>query len=218
MNLTIPFGQNLAISGSNGSGKSTIVNLICRFYDPNRGSILLDGVDIRDIDPIDLRNQIAWVTQDAVLFRGTIRDNILYSKPSASDEEIQNVLRLAMIDDFIQELPAGLDTEVGDDGKLLSGGQRQKICLARAMICEPKIMILDEPTSQMDSHSRKQVNENLANFLKDRTAILITHDSDALCLADRIIFLRQGRIYRDWAASEPKTDSRVVQRLLARAA
>lgn len=217
-NLTIPYQQNLAICGGNGSGKSTIVNLICRFYDPNRGAILMDGQDISQVDPMELRKQIAWVTQDAVLFRGTIRDNILYSKPDATDAEIERVLKLVAVDEFIRQLPAGLDTEVGDDGKMLSGGQRQKIGLARAMICDPRIMILDEPTSQMDAHSRRQVNLNLIEFLRDRTAILITHDPDALCLADRIIFLRQGKIYRDWEASEPKTDSRVVQRLLARAA
>lgn len=217
-NLEIPFQQTVAICGSNGSGKSTIVNLICRFYDPNRGTVLLDGKDIAQMDPAELRNQIAWVTQEPVLFRGTIRDNIVYSKADATDEEIESALKQVNLLEFVEQLPQGLETEVGDDGKLLSGGQRQKICLARAVICDPKILILDEATSQMDGHSREQVNQFLTEFIKDRTTILITHDTDSLKLAERIIFLRRGKIYRDWAASEPRTDSRVVQRLLARAA
>lgn len=217
-NLEIPYQQTIAICGSNGSGKTTIVNLICRFYDPNRGSILIDGRDVKQMDPLEIRRQVAWVTQDAVLFHGTIRENIIYSNPQATEEQINEVLQKVRMDEFVADLPQGLETEVGDEGKLLSGGQRQKICLARAMICDPRILILDEATSQMDTHSRTQVNLNLAEFIKDRTTIIITHDADSLCLAERIIFLRQGKIYRDWAASEPKTDSRVVQRLLARAA
>ncbi len=217
-NLTIPYKQTVAICGSNGSGKSTIINLICRFYDPNRGSVLLDGKDLSLMNPMKLRRQIAWVTQDAVMFRGTIRDNLTYSNVEPSDEEIYEVLKKVEMDEFVDRLPLGLETEVGDDGKLLSGGQRQKVCLARAMICNPRILILDEATSQMDSHSRHQVNLHLAEFIKERTTILITHDAESLCLAERIIFLKEGKIYRDWAASEPKTDSRVVQRLLARAA
>lgn len=218
ISFRIPYGQTVALCGNNGSGKTTIINLICRFYDPNRGQVLLDGVDLAEMDPMELRRQIAWVTQDAVLFQGTIRDNVVYGKPDASDEEVHRVIADVKLDAFIESLPKGLDTEVGDEGKLLSGGQRQRICLARAILADPRILILDEATSQMDTHGRREINEMLAEFLRDRTTILITHDADSLCLADRIIFLRQGKIYRDWSAGEPQTDARVIHRLLARAA
>lgn len=217
LNLEIPFGQTIAICGSNGSGKSTIINLICRFYDPSRGEVLLDGVSLRDVNPKKLRRQIAWVTQDAVLFQGTIRENIAYSKPDATMEQIQDAAGQALVTDFIDELPDGFDTQVGDAGKMISGGQKQKIALARAILSDPKILILDEATSQMDAHSRSSVHRNLQEFVKSRTTIIITHDTTSLCLAERIVFLRNGKLHRDWLTTEGQRDARVIQRLLAAA-
>ena len=218
LNLKINFKQSVAICGSNGSGKSSLVNLLCRFYDPNQGQVLLDGKDLSQMNPKKLRRQIAWVTQDAVLFKGTIWDNLTYANPKATKSEVVAATEMVMVDEFISKLPLGFDTDIGDAGKKLSGGQRQKLALARAILSDPRILILDEATSQMDVRSRQMVHENLVDFIRDRTTITITHDAQSLVLADRFVFLREGRIYRDWSASEPNTDSRVIQRLLARAA
>jgi len=218
LNLKINFKQSVAICGSNGSGKSSLVNLLCRFYDPNKGQVLLDGKDLSQMNPKKLRRQIAWVTQDAVLFKGTIWDNLTYAKPDATKSEVAAATEMVMVDEFISKLPLGFDTDIGDAGKKLSGGQRQKLALARAILSDPRILILDEATSQMDVRSRQMVHENLVDFIKERTTIIITHDAQSLCLAERFVFIREGRIYRDWTASEPNTDSRVIQRLLARAA
>lgn len=218
LNLEIPYRQTVAICGGNGSGKSTIANLICRFYDPNKGEVLLDGKNLADMNPKKLRRQIAWVTQDATLFQGTIWDNLTYAKPDATRLEVDQVLKFVLLDEFIAELPSGLDTDVGEAGNQLSGGQRQKIALARGILADPRIFILDEATSQMDVKSREQIQKNLREFVKNRTTIIITHDSQSLSLAERVVFLREGRIYRDWYASEPDTDQRVIQRLLARVA
>ena len=215
--LSFFYGAKIGILGLNGSGKSTIINLICRFYDPSRGEVLLDGVSLRDVNPKKLRRQIAWVTQDAVLFQGTIRENIAYSKPDATMEQIQDAAGQALVTDFIDELPDGFDTQVGDAGKMISGGQKQKIALARAILSDPKILILDEATSQMDAHSRSSVHRNLQEFVKSRTTIIITHDTTSLCLAERIVFLRNGKLHRDWLTTEGQRDARVIQRLLAAA-
>ena len=197
VNLKIPFGQTVAIVGGNGCGKSTIANLIARFYDVGRGKVMIDGVNVRDMHPKQLRKQMAWVTQDAILFRGTIRENIEYGNFNANEDEIQHAIQLAGVDRFLDKLSDGLQSEVGDRGKLLSAGQRQRIALARAVIANPRIMILDEATSQMDGQTEQLVHHSLTEFLKQRTTILITHRVSSLCLADRVIVMDAGKIVGD---------------------
>ena len=197
VNLKIPFGQTLAIVGGNGCGKSTITNLLARFYDVTKGKILIDGVDVRKMRPKKLRQQMAWVTQDSVLFRGTLLENIKYGNFKASNDQIQYAIELAGIDRFLDQLENGLNTEIGDRGKLLSAGQRQRVALARAIVADPRILILDEATSQMDGQTEQLIHESLATFLKSRTTILITHRASSLCLADRVIVMDAGRIVGD---------------------
>ena len=193
INLEVPFGQKLAIVGGNGSGKSTLMNLLARFYDPNRGEILLDGHDIKQMNPKKLRRQIAWVTQDSVLFNGTLWENIAYGAKDATEEEITNATQVARISDFVGQLSEGIHTNVGDDGCLLSAGQRQRVALARAVVANPRILILDEATSQMDGQTESLVHEAMIEFLEGRTTFIITHRASSLKLADRVIVMQLGR-------------------------
>ena len=164
LSLTVPFGQKIAIVGGNGCGKSTLMNLIARFYDPQSGAVLLDGVDLKDVNPKRLRRQIAWVTQQSVLFKGSVRDNIAYGSKHATDEDILRATEIARVADFLPRLKDGIDSEVGDNGSLLSAGQRQRVALARAIIADPRILILDEATSQMDGNTEALVHTSLQNF------------------------------------------------------
>ncbi len=197
LNLRIPFGQTLAIVGGNGSGKSTLTNLLPRFYDPNAGSIELDGVDIRKVRPKTLRQQMAWVTQDAVLFRGTVKENIEYGAMSVSRKKFREAIRISGVDQFLDKLERGLNSDIGDRGKLLSAGQRQRVAIARAIVADPRILILDEATSQLDGNTESLVHNELQEFLKNRTTIIITHRASSLKLADRVIVMDSGRIVAD---------------------
>jgi len=207
LDLTIPYGQTLAIVGGNGSGKSTIANLLARFYDVNYGTIRIDGVDIRDVRPRKLRQQMAWVTQDARLLKGTVRENILYGNLRATEDSFHAAARIAGVDQFLKDLPKGWDTEIGDGGCLLSAGQRQRVAIARAIIADPRILILDEATSQMDGKTEQLVHDNLTDFIKQRTTIIITHRASSLKLADRVVVMENGRIIGD---STPDRASREV--------
>ncbi len=200
--LDIPFGQAVALVGENGCGKSTTLNLLTRFYDPQEGSVSIDGVDLRDVSPRKLRRQIALVTQDPILFRGTVWENIAYSMPHASEEEILNAARQAHVDDYIHELSLGYQTQVGDRGNALSGGQRQRVTLARAILANPRILILDEATSQIDQHSEDLVQDSLQGFLKGRTTILVTHRPSTIRLAQRVVVMDRGKIVRDLSAAD----------------
>ena len=218
LSLEIPYGQTLAVVGGNGSGKSTLVNLLCRFYDPNRGRVLIDGVDIKDVSPKKLRRQIAWVTQDSVLFNGTIRDNLTYGRTDATDEEISHAVGIANLDELLDSLPDGLDTEIGDNGSQLSAGQRQRVALARAVVVDPRILILDEATSQVDGQTESLIHGELEKFIKTRTTILVTHPASSLKLADRVIVMRLGKIVSDSTVEEARESSRPFQHLFARSA
>jgi ATP-binding cassette subfamily B protein/subfamily B ATP-binding cassette protein MsbA len=218
LNFTIPYGQTVAIVGGNGSGKSTLVNLLCRFYDPNNGRILIDDVDLKDVHPRKHRRQIAWVTQDSVLFNGTIRENIAYGNKEATEIEIANVIKIARLDDFLSEMPMGIDTEIGDNGGELSAGQRQRVAIARAVLANPRILILDEATSQIDGKAESLIHGELADFIRDRTTIIITHRESSLSLADRVIVLRLGRIVSDSTVAEAAENSAPFQHLFARSA
>ena len=194
INLTVKKGEKLAIVAASGEGKTTLVNLVPRFYDPQRGSIYIDGKNLRDACLKDLRKLIGIVTQDPILFNTTIRENISYGKPGATLEEIREACRLANADGFISSLPEGYETIVGERGVNLSGGERQRICIARAILKNPQILILDEATSQLDSEAEKIVQEALKKSMKGRTVFMIAHRLSTLRDATRIIVLKDGRI------------------------
>lgn len=216
--LSVPFGQTVAIVGGNGSGKSTLMNLLARFYDPHSGEILIDGLDIRQMHPRKLRRQMAWVTQEACLFRGTLRENIAYGKRDATDEDILRAARLARIDQFLNELPDGLDSPVGESGKFLSAGQCQRVALARAIVADPRILILDEATSQMDGRTESIIHDSLREFLKGRTTFIITHRFTSLALADRVVVMDRGRIVHDGPVNEARDGSTEFRFLFAKSA
>jgi ATP-binding cassette subfamily B protein/subfamily B ATP-binding cassette protein MsbA len=218
LNLTIPAGQTLAIVGGNGCGKSTLMNLLARFYDPHYGKIMIDGQDIRQMHPKKVRQQIAWVTQDSVLFNGSLWENIGYGNPDATDAEIMDAVRIARIDKFVSKLEDGYQTNVGDDGKNLSAGQRQRVAIARAIVSDPQILILDEATSQIDGQSESIIHDSLEKFIQDRTTIVITHRPSSLRLADRVIVMELGEIVHDSSVQEAKQSSQQFQSLFAKSA
>jgi subfamily B ATP-binding cassette protein MsbA len=187
-------GEFIGLVGQTGSGKSTIVSLIPRFYDPSAGSVKIDGVDVRDYRVQGIRNHIGFVLQDTVLFTGTIRDNILFGRPDATEEEVIEAAKLANAHDFIMAMPHGYDSPVGERGMTLSGGQRQRIGIARALIRDNPILLLDEPTAALDAESELAVMEALKRLMANRTVITIAHRLSTIREADKIIVLRDGEI------------------------
>lgn len=194
ISFTAKPGELIGLVGHTGSGKSTIVSLIPRFYDPSAGSIKIDGVDMRDYRVQGIRNQIGFVLQDTVLFSGTIRDNILFGRPDATEEEVIEAAKLANAHDFILAMPHGYDSPVGERGLTLSGGQRQRIGIARALIRDNPILLLDEPTAALDAESELAVMDALKRLMANRTVITIAHRLSTIREADRIIVLRDGEI------------------------
>ncbi len=190
-------GQTIAIVGNSGGGKSTIVNLLPRFYDVTKGNILFDGIDIRDFKLDSLRNSISQVFQDNFLFSGTIRDNILLGKKDATQEEIDFVIKASHLDEFIATLEDGLDSKIGENGTSLSGGQRQRVAIARAMIKNAPIVVLDEATSALDNKSEKIVQKALDNLMKDRTVFVIAHRLSTIFNADKILVVDNGVIVEE---------------------
>lgn len=202
VNAKIAPGQFVGVVGPTGGGKSTIVSLIPRFYDPAGGCVRIDGVDVRDYGLQALRAQIGFVLQDTVLFHGTIRENIAYGRPSASEEEIAEAARLANAEEFIARMPAGYDTLVGERGLTLSGGQRQRIGIARALIRNAPILLLDEPTAALDTESEKLVMEALERLMKGRTVITIAHRLSTIRDADKILVLKEGVVAEEGSHDE----------------
>lgn len=194
LSLEIERGSMVAIVGESGGGKSSLIKLIQRLYDPTGGAILWDGTDIRDAEVRSLKRQIALVTQETVLFNDTIRYNISYGNPEATDEEIAEAARVAFAADFIDELPNGYDTVVGERGIFLSGGQRQRIAIARAVLVNAPVLILDEATSALDAESERLVQKALANLMRDKTSIVIAHRLSTVRKADKIVVMERGRI------------------------
>jgi ABC-type multidrug transport system fused ATPase/permease subunit len=192
----------VAIVGATGAGKSTLVSLIPRFYDPCSGQVLIDGEDIRNYALQSLREQISLVLQDSLLFSGTIRENIAFGRPGASDEEIVAAAVTANADEFVQRLPEGYDTPVAERGTTLSGGQKQRIAIARAILRDAPILILDEPTSSLDSASEQVVMGALELAAAGRTTLIIAHRLSTARLADRIVVLDRGRIVEEGTHSE----------------
>ncbi|MCM8899908.1 ABC transporter ATP-binding protein/permease [Caldicoprobacter algeriensis] len=187
-------GEMIALVGPTGVGKTTIANLIPRFYDPDSGQILIDDIDIRKIKLSSLRKQISMVSQDVFLFNGTVKENILYGRPDATDEEVIAAAKAANAHDFIMELPEGYNTRVGERGVKLSGGQKQRISIARALLKDAPILILDEATSSVDTQTEKLIQEALENLMKNRTTIVIAHRLSTIRNADQIIVLKDGEI------------------------
>jgi ATP-binding cassette, subfamily B, bacterial MsbA len=194
LDLTVKFGETVAIVGPNGSGKSTLIGLIARFYDPNFGTVSIDGISLRDANLRSLRKQLGIVTQDTVLFEDTIHNNIAYGKPGASREDVTLAAQQAFAHEFIENMPEGYDSKIGDRGNNLSGGQKQRIALARAILRNPRILILDEFTSAVDTESEQKIHTALKQFVEGRTTFLITHRLTTLDIADRIVVMDAGRI------------------------
>jgi ATP-binding cassette, subfamily B, bacterial MsbA len=194
ISLEIPKGKIVALVGESGSGKSSLTKLIQRLYDPTEGAILWDGIDLRNAHLSSLRQQIALVTQETILFNDTIRYNISYGKPDATDEQIERAARIAYAHDFIVALPQGYDTVVGERGQFLSGGQRQRIAIARAVLMDAPVLILDEATSALDAESENLIQKALANLLEGKTAIIIAHRISTIRRADLIVVMQKGKI------------------------
>ncbi|CEN53543.1 ABC transporter ATP-binding protein [Capnocytophaga canimorsus] len=192
--LEIPKGKTVALVGQSGSGKSTIANLITRFYDVNQGQILLDGIDIKDLKIASLRRFMGIVAQDSILFNDTISNNLRIGKPDATQEEIIAAAKVANAYEFIQDLPQGFETNIGDAGNKLSGGQKQRLSIARAVLKNPPIMILDEATSALDTESERLVQNALENMMKNRTSIVIAHRLSTIQNADLIVVMQKGKI------------------------
>jgi ATP-binding cassette subfamily B protein len=205
INITIEPGQMIGLCGPSGAGKSTFVNLLCRFYDVTDGQILVDGVDVRDYDVQWLRQQIGVVLQEPFLFHGTIAENIRYGRPDASDAEVIEAARAANAHDFIVGVPDGYDTMVGERGQSLSGGERQRISIARAILHNPKVLILDEATSSLDTETERQIQEAMDRLVTGRTTIAIAHRLSTLQAADRLVVLQKGKI------AEQGTHAELVQ-------
>lgn len=194
INLTVRHGETVALVGKNGCGKTTLLGMLPRFFDPDYGSVLVDGIDLRHARLRDLRRQVGLVTQDTVLFDDTIHNNIAYGRKHASRADVERAARQAFAHDFIEKLPHGYDSRVGDGGTKLSGGQRQRLALARAILRDPGIIILDEFTSQCDPESETLIHQALKTFLRGRTSFVITHRMNTLEFADRIVVMDRGRI------------------------
>ena len=192
--LEVKKGQTVALVGQSGSGKSTIANLLTRFYDVNEGAIQIDGIDIKDMNLHSLRDLMGLVTQDSILFNDTIKANISLGKDDATDEEIVEALKIANAFEFVKDLPLGIHTNIGDSGNKLSGGQKQRLSIARAVLKNPPIMILDEATSALDTESEKFVQVALENMMQNRTSIVIAHRLSTIQKADLIVVMQKGKI------------------------
>jgi ATP-binding cassette subfamily B protein len=219
VSLQIPPGQTVALVGATGAGKSTMAKLIARFYDPTSGAVLVDGHDLREVSSSSLRSQMGIVPQEAFLFSGTVAENIAFGRPDATADQVRAAAAAVGAEEFISELPSGYDTEVGERGTQLSAGQRQLLAFARALVADPRILVLDEATSNVDLHSEARIEQGLRRLLAGRTSIVIAHRLSTIRQAGRIVVLEHGRIaeqgthdelidaegryyelYRDWAA------------------
>ncbi len=212
--LRVPKGHTVALVGQSGSGKSTIANLITRFYDVNAGKITIDGIDIKDMTQESLRALLGLVTQDSILFNDTVKGNLLVAKKTASDEEIIDALKVANAWEFVQSLPNGINTNIGDSGNKLSGGQKQRLSIARAVLKNPPIMILDEATSALDTESERLVQQALENMMKNRTSVVIAHRLSTIQNADLIVVLSKGKIVEQGKHNELLTKKGIYYNLV----
>lgn len=215
IDLDIAPGSRVGLVGGSGAGKTSLVALIARLYDPTSGTVRIDGSDLRDVTPDSIRHQVAYVSDDSFLFSDSISANIAYARPEAARHEIERAARLAQADGFIRELPEGYDTVVGERGLTLSGGQRQRIAIARALLADPRILILDDATSSLDAATEQAIRDALDDVMRDRTTLVIGHRLSTLSLAETILLMDQGRIvergtHEDLTARSPLYRSLVV--------
>ena len=212
-NLHINPGEKIALVGPSGAGKTTVFQLLQRFYDPHSGEILLDGVNIREADIHALRERIALVPQDPVIFAASLRDNVRYARPDATDAEVLAACDAAFATEFIEKLPEGLNTFLGERGVRLSGGQKQRIAIARAILADRPILLLDEATSALDSNSEQIVQQALERLMQNRTTIMIAHRLSTVINADRILVLQQGKIVASGTHQQLMSNSELYQQL-----
>jgi ABC-type multidrug transport system fused ATPase/permease subunit len=194
VDLEVEAGRTVALVGPSGSGKTSLVALIARLYDPSEGAVLVDGVDVREVDVVSLRSQVAFVADDSFLFSATVADNIAYARPGASREEVEAAARRAQADEFIRDLPGGYETVVGERGLTLSGGQRQRIAIARALLADPRILILDDATSSVDATTEAAIKAGLREAMAGRTTFIIAHRLSTVSLADEIVVMDAGGV------------------------
>jgi ABC-type multidrug transport system fused ATPase/permease subunit len=194
VDLDVPAGSTVALVGPSGSGKTSLVALIARLYDPSEGAVLVDGADVRSVEVASLRSEVAFVADDSFLFSAAVAENIAYARPDASREEIEAAARRARADEFVRELPAGYDTVVGERGLTLSGGQRQRIAIARALLADPRILILDDATSSVDATTEAEIRAGLSEAMAGRTTFVIAHRLSTVSLADEVVVMDGGRI------------------------
>jgi subfamily B ATP-binding cassette protein MsbA len=213
VSLRIGSGEVVALVGPSGSGKTTIASLLPRFWDVAEGRITLDGHDIRSLSLHDLRSAIGIVPQEPALFSGTVRENIAYGDPAASDDAVRSAARAAHAEEFIERLPNGLDTRVGERGVKLSGGQRQRIAIARVFLKNPAVVVLDEATSSLDSESERLVEEAMEQLLRGRSTLIIAHRLSTVLRADRVVVIDRGRIIEEGRHADLMATEGVYARL-----
>ena len=214
--LDVPAGATMALVGPSGAGKTTIANLLLRFWDPSAGRILIDGVDLRDFELDHLRRRVSLVSQDTYLFNDTLRANVVLARPEADEAAIRRALEQAALADFVESLPEGLDTPVGERGVQLSGGQRQRVAIARAFLKNAPTLILDEATSHLDAVSEAQVRGALDALMRDRTTIVIAHRLSTVRNADRLAVLDRGRLVETGSHAELLARNGLYARLIRR--
>ena len=210
----MPKGHSVALVGASGSGKTTLANLLARFYDPQKGTIKIDNTPINLVDLKELRSMFAYVTQDAILFHDSVKENLLVAKPNATNKEIEKALQIANASDFVNQLPQGIDTIIGDAGNKLSGGQKQRLAIARAVLKNPPVMILDEATSALDTESEKLVQDALQKMMQNRTSLVIAHRLSTIKSADEIIVLNKGEIVERGTHKEMMAQEGMYKKLI----
>ncbi len=213
IDLTVEPGRTVALVGPTGSGKSSLVMLIPRLYDVDRGALLVDGADVRDIDAASLRRDVAVVSDDAFLFSASLRDNIAYADPDASEEQVVAAARRAGLLELLDDLPDGLDTLVGERGLTLSGGQRQRVAIARALLAEPRILILDDATSSVDATTESRIKAALREVMEGRTTFVIAHRLSTIALADDVVVLERGEVVARGTHGELLEDSELYREI-----
>jgi ATP-binding cassette, subfamily B, bacterial len=192
--LELQAGKVVALIGHTGSGKTTLASLVPRFYDATQGRVTIDGVDVRDVTVASLRREIGVIAQDPFLFSATVRENIAFGRPDATDEQVVHAAQLAQAHEFISALPDGYDTVIGERGITLSGGQRQRVAIARALVVDPRILILDDATASVDATTEAKIREGLREAMRDRTTIIIAHRLSTIALADTVVVIDDGRV------------------------